>query len=154
MKKIKELITKYREQLSYLFFGVLTTAVNYIVFWCFNALFNDKLVLLTNLIAFVIATVFAYITNKLFVFESKSWKISVLAAEALSFVGARIFSFAIEEAGLFVSDSVLGLAKYHFWIINGVMVAKILLSVIVVILNYFFSKFFVFRDKKAKQQEE
>lgn len=153
MNKIKTLIEKYREQLSYLFFGVLTTAVNYIVFWCVNALFNDRLVLLTNLIAFAAATAFAYITNKLFVFESKSWKMSVIVGEALSFVGARIFSFCIEEAGLFVSDSVLHLGEYHFGIINGVMIAKILLSVIVVVLNYFFSKFFVFSKKKSEEQK-
>ena len=153
MEKIKTLITKYREQLSYLFFGVLTTVVNYAVFWCLNALFESTLELLSNLIAFIASAIFAYITNKLFVFESRSWKVSVVAAEIVSFFGARIFSFCIEEAGLWFSVSVLHLRQYEFWIINGVMIAKILLSVIVVVLNYFFSKFFIFSKKKTDEKK-
>ena len=74
---IKNLFNKYKEIISYLFFGVMTTLVNFVSFWAFNKILGESLYLISNVIAWVISVVFAYVTNKLWVFESKSWKFRV-----------------------------------------------------------------------------
>ena len=66
---IKASLIKYRQQLSYLFFGVLTTLVNYGVFWLFQRAWQGRWLLFANLLTFLVATAFAYITNKVFVFR-------------------------------------------------------------------------------------
>lgn len=146
MKKIiKTLLNK--ETLSYLFFGVLTTVVNYTAFICFFLLFDAKSPLFGNTIAFIIATAFAYITNKIWVFNSKEWNFKVLKSEIPSFIGARILSFAFEQIGLLVCINLFSVGNYLLLGINGVMISKIILSFIVVILNYGLSKFFIFKKK-------
>ena len=141
-----------RETISYLFFGVLTTLVNLAVFWVLNKLLGEDLALFNNAVAFVAAVTFAYITNKLFVFESKSWSPETLRKEIPSFIGARLFSFGLEELLLWISKDVIRVGRYSIVIlgivIGGLMVAKILISVIVVVLNYFFSKLFIFKKKE------
>lgn len=141
-----------RETISYLFFGVLTTLVNLAVFWVLNKLLGEDLALFNNAVAFVAAVIFAYITNKLFVFESKSWSPETLRKEIPSFIGARLFSFGLEELLLWISKDVIRAGRYSIVIlgivIGGLMVAKILISVIVVVLNYFFSKLFIFKKKE------
>ena len=132
------------ETIMYLIFGVLTTLVNYAVFWVGLKLFGEKHTLVINVVCFIAAATFAYVTNKLFVFESRSWAWAVLAKEVPSFFGARIFSFLLEEAGLWLAKDNLHAGKYKLFGINGIMIAKIVLSVLVVVLNYIFSKLFIF----------
>lgn len=136
-----------REVLTYLLFGVLTTAVNYLVFWVFIHFGGEDLVLIANALAFVVSVIFAYVTNKLFVFQSKSWAWQILKQEVITFVGARILSFGLEELGLFLCTHVLDVGRWTLLGLNGLMVAKILLSFLVVVLNYIISKFLVFRNK-------
>ena len=99
---------------------------------------------ISNAIAWFTAVVFAYITNKLFVFESKSWNVAEVWKEVVKFFGARIATGVVEIGGLpllyyiGVKQSLFGVEGF---------VAKILVSVIVVILNYVFSKIFVFNKK-------
>ncbi len=151
MKTIKTLFIKYKEIITYVIFGVLTTLVNFFAFWLFTKIFGEDLYLVNNAIAWVVGVVFAYITNKLFVFESKSWDLKVITKEMTGFLGARIFSFLVEEGGMLLFISVLGFGEKIFelfgFTITGQFIAKILLAVIVVILNYIFSKFFIFKDK-------
>ena len=135
MKKIKELIIKYKEILLYLIFGVLTTAVSIFSFWLFGLFIPSNLYLITNVISWVIAVIFAFVTNKLFVFESKSWNSGVLG-ELLRFVGSRVTSGVIETVSLLVTVDILG------W--NG-NIMKLFLAAIVIVLNYILSKFFVFK---------
>ena len=149
MNKLKKLLN--RETILYLVFGVATTVVNYIVFYLFYEIaFGRDNSLAANCIAFVAAVIFAFVVNKMFVFESKSWGFEALRKEIPSFLVGRVGSFLIEEAGLFLCETV--------WQLNGVIllsaagieldgisVAKIALSVIVVILNYVFCKWFVFK---------
>lgn len=152
MNMIKNLITKYKELIVYAVFGVCTTLVNFVTYKLFNMILGDKLYLVSNIVAWLVSVIFAYVTNKLFVFESKSWEIKLVAKEVSSFFAARIFSFVVEEAGLFllvdllkmkeISLTVLGIA------ISGNMIAKVILAFIVVVLNYFFSKLIVFRKKE------
>ncbi len=157
MNKIASLFKKYSEVISYLFFGVLTTLVNFVVFWACGLLLSEELYLVSNAIAWIAAVIFAYITNKLFVFQSKSWALKVIISEIPEFLGARVFSFLIEEAGLWLLVDILSMGKISFSLlgigVSGQMIAKIILAVIVVILNYFFSKFIIFK-KKTEQSDE
>ena len=98
MDKLKSLFKKVvnRETVLYIVFGVLTTLVNFVSFKLFDVLLGTKLYLVTNVIAWVIAVAFAYVTNKLFVFESKSWALPVIRREIPSFVAARLFSLGAD----------------------------------------------------------
>lgn len=149
MKKIKTLFIKYKEIITYIIFGILTTLVNFFAFWIFTKIFGKDLYLVNNAIAWVVGVVFAYVTNKLFVFESKSWDLKLITKEITGFLGARIFSFLVEEGGMFLFISVLGLGEKSLalvgFIITGQFIVKILLAVIVVVLNYVFSKFIIFK---------
>ncbi len=158
MKKLLEKLIN-RETVLYLVFGVLTTVVNFGVFKCFDLafeqLFTVDLTLLTNVIAWVASVAFAYVTNKLFVFESKSWKAAVLKKELPSFITARLFSLGVEELGLLIFVTILGfdsfvLDVFGITAIGGKMLVKIGLAVVVVAMNYVFSKFFIF--KKGDKQ--
>ena len=149
MDRIKKLFN--RETVLYLIFGVLTTVVNYAVFHImYTAVLGGRGSLFANFVAWVAAVVFAYVVNKLFVFESKSWAWNVLVREIPAFVAARVASFGIEEAGLFISESLLKLNEVTLlsvgsFTLDGVTGSKLALSVIVVVLNYFFSKWFIFK---------
>lgn len=152
MNTLKNLIIKYKELIIYGVFGVGTTLVNFFTYKLFNMLLGMEYYLLSNIIAWFVSVIFAYVTNKLFVFESKSWNIKVVAKEVPSFFAARVFSFLVEEAGLFLLVDILGMKDFGVDIlgftISGNMISKVILAVVVVVLNYFFSKFVVFRKKK------
>ena len=133
--KIKALIEKYWDILSYLFFGGLTTVVNYIVYLpCYNYLGISAAV--SNVIAWVVAVAFAYVTNKPFVFKSHDWSLKTVGPELTKFVGCRIGSGLLETARIFLTVDWLG------W--NG-NVMKLILAVVVVLLNYIGSKLIVFK---------
>lgn len=140
---MKTLIKKFinKETIVYLIFGVLTTAVNYFIFWLFNGRFEVP-VLIANVIAFIIAVIFAFITNKIFVFESKSFAPAVFFPEFAGFIGARILSFLFEEGFLAVTT------YFHM----NQYVSKAIASIVVIILNYFASKFLIFKHKKSKNK--
>ena len=122
----------------------------------FNVLLGVEYYLVSNAIAWFISVVYAYICNKLFVFESKSWDLKLVTKEASSFCAARVFSFLVEEAGLFLLVDICGMKDFAFEIygftISGNMISKVILAVVVVVMNYFFSKFVIFR-KKAEIKE-
>lgn len=158
MNKIKELFIKYKELITYVVFGVLTTLVNFVCFWVLNKIFGNHIYLLNNAIAWIVSVIFAYVTNKLWVFESKSWNIKIVAREVVGFFAARLFSFGVEEGGLWLFVDILGMSKLSFTVlgfeVTGQLIAKVILAVIVVILNYFFSKFLIFTKKKKKTEQE
>ena len=149
MDKIKKILN--RETVLYIIFGVATTAVNYVVFYLlYNVLWNQSRSLAANAAAFVAAVIFAFVVNKLFVFESKSWNMDTLKREIPSFLAARIGSFGIEEAGLFLCEKVLKLGGVIAITLGGVAldwitVAKVALAFVVVALNYVFCKLFIFK---------
>ena len=135
MKKLRTLLKKHRDVLSYLFFGVLTTAVNYIVYLpCYNVL--ELSGSLSNAIAWVGAVAFAYLTNKPFVFRSHDWSLQTVIPELTRFVGCRIGSGLLETAVIFLTVDVLS------WNGNAMKLAT---SVLVVVLNYIGSKLLVFK---------
>ena len=158
MKTITTIFIKYKEIITYIIFGVLTTVVNFFAFWLFKKILGENLYLVNNAIAWVIGVVFAYITNKLFVFESKSWNLKLITKEITGFLGARIFSFLVEEGGMFLFISVLGLGEKSLELLGftmtGQFIVKLLLAVIVVVLNYVFSKFFIFRKQETGNRKQ
>lgn len=133
---MKKLIKKFlnRETISYLIFGVLTTVVDLIIYQAVLSLGIHYLI--AQGIAWVVAVAFAFITNKLFVFESKTIGKSVVLKELLSFVSARIVSGIISTLMLAFLVEVCALSE---------MIAKLMTQFLVVIANYVFSKLFVFR---------
>ena len=135
VQKIKNLVQKHWDILSYLFFGGLTTAVNYLVYLpCFNLLSLSAAV--SNAIAWVVAVAFAYLTNKPFVFRSHDWSAKTVIPELTKFVTCRIGSGLLETGILFLCVDLLQF--------NG-NVWKLITSVVVVILNYVASKLLVFK---------
>lgn len=140
---IRKLFSKYKEQISYLFFGGLTTLVNWIVYTISLKVFGITLEI-SNVLAWLIAVIFAYITNKLFVFESKNLNFIFTLKELGLFFASRITSGIIEIFG-FPFLYYIGLNQSLFGI-DG-FVAKAFISIIVIILNYIFSKLIVFKKR-------
>lgn len=146
-EKLMDIIRKVisREVFFYLLFGVLTTVVNFVVLAIFNKVVD---IMISNIIAWFAAVAFAYVTNKLFVFDSKSWKINVLSKEIPSFAGARVLTLGIEELGLLVLIKWLHLdVALTIGPIGGEYIIKGIIAVIVVLLNYIFSKMLIFKKK-------
>lgn len=125
------------EMLSYLVFGVLTTLINIGVFQFFNSTLGWSWQS-ANIVAWVLSVLFAFLTNKLYVFKSKSFHAAVLWRELAEFVGARLLSLGVDYACLWLLIEVCG------W--NGLL-SKIVDNVLVVIINYVFSKLIIFRKK-------
>ena len=137
---MKKLINKLfnRETITYIIFGVLTTAVNYIAYYLLYK-FTTLDPIIYNTIAWAVSVIFTFFTNKIFVFESKSFKPVTLIREFIPFIGARILSLLLEEAFLALTVKVMNMHE---------LIAKIIISVVVVLVNYFASKFFIFRNKE------
>ncbi len=141
-KRLMEILKRYQEIISYLFWGGMTTVVS----WGSYALFNGIChlgVMFSNCLSWICAIVFAYFTNKLWVFKSKSWKGKVLWREAGLFLSARIVTglFEIVLVPLLV---VLGMDQK----IGGIegALSKVVVSIAVVILNYICSKLVIFKN--------
>ena len=137
IQKLRSLAEKYRDILSYLFFGVLTTVVNYLIYLpVFNLCGISAAV--SNMIAWVVAVAFAFLTNKPFVFHSHDWSAQTVLPELTKFVSCRIASGALETVILFLSVDCMN------W--NG-NIWKLVTQVLVIIINYVGSKLLVFRKK-------
>jgi len=135
MDRLRILFRKHYDVIAYLIFGVLTTVVNYIVYLpCYNWLGLSAAV--SNVIAWIFAVAFAYLTNKPFVFKSHDWSAKTVIPELTKFVGCRVGSGLLETGIIFVTVDLFG------W--NG-NVMKLVTSVLVVILNYVGSKLLVFK---------
>ena len=137
-KILRKLLT--REVIVYIVFGVLTTVVNFIAFYLFNDLMKLHY-LWANALAWVVAVAFAFVTNKQFVFESRSWAWRTTLREAVGFTGGRVLSLLLEQGGLLLFVELIHMQE---------MIAKIILAVVVVIVNYVFSKLWVFVKKDQK----
>lgn len=133
------------EIVSYVFFGLLTTVVSIGAFYIFNellgteAFLRDKNYLVANALSWIAAVLFAFVTNKLFVFRSRSWKAAVAGPEFISFVSARLLSLLVDMGLMYQFISILGLRE---------MLAKLIVQIVIVIINYVFSKLFIFQRKK------
>ncbi len=135
MSICKDLYRKYKELILYLIFGVLATVINIVAFWICNDICHVEYKL-SNVIAWTLSVIFAFMTNKLLVFESKNKSKEETTKEAVAFVGARLFSLVV--------DMILMVIMIDTIKMNS-LVAKIISNVVVVIINYIFSKFLIFR---------
>ncbi|MGN1457711.1 MAG: GtrA family protein, partial [Acutalibacteraceae bacterium] len=133
MEKLKELYIKYKEIILYVIFGGLTTVINYAIYALMVLLKID--IYTSNITAWVGAVLFAYLTNRKMVFNSEAKGKKSIFIEILSFYGARVFSLAVETGLLFVCVSLMGMNEW---------ITKLVLQVVVIVLNYIFSKFLVF----------
>ncbi len=137
MDIIKGLFLEYKEIILYVIFGGFTTLINVGSFFIMTHFFNwDEN--LSNFIAIVLAVLFAYITNKDMVFHSKAKSVKEKLLEFFKFILGRAFTMIIEFGG--------GVILFKTPIPE--IVSKIMLTVIVIILNFFISKFFAFKTKK------
>ena len=135
MRRIYDFVRVHWDIVSYLFFGVLTTLVNYFVYFpLYNWMHFSAA--LSNILAWAVAVIFAYLTNKPFVFHSTDWSWETVSKESAKFIGCRIGSGVLETIIVFVFVDIL--------ICNGNW-TKIIVSILVVILNYISSKWVVFR---------
>ncbi len=157
-----------RETLSYIFVGTMTTILSFTLFgaalWIFNEkgwfiggspgltqmveghpwlgyipnLANSLGAFAAELIAAVFALIFSFIANKQFVFKSKSWKAGIVTRELTSFVGSRVLSIFIEMTTVIFLVSILSV---------NTLLAKIVATVLIVVLNYVISKVFIFKER-------
>lgn len=134
---IINLYKKYREIIWYLFFGVCTTAVNTI---CYSVLYDILFVnnIVSTIIAWFVAVIFAFVTNKIWVFKSRSKVMSEQMRELISFFGCRALTGVLDVAIMAIAVDCMG------W--NGIL-WKLISNVIVIVLNYIASKFWIFEKK-------
>ena len=132
---IRKLINRYWDVVSYLFFGALTTLVNFLVYFPLYNWFHVSATF-SNMIAWVFAVAFAYLTNKPFVFKSYDWSKDTVIPELVKFVSCRIGSGALETVVIWITVDML------MWDGN---IMKVIISVLVVILNYIGSKWLDFK---------
>ena len=135
MKRLQTFLVKHKAVLVYLFFGALTTLVNFLVYYpLYNYLHLSATV--SNIIAWAAAVIFAFLTNKPFVFNSNDWSMKTVFPEFWKFCVCRVGTGVLETLVLFVTVDMLHL---------GGNIMKIIVSVVVVIVNYVGSKLFVFK---------
>ncbi len=132
---LSRIYKKYKEIINYLIFGGLTTLVSIGTYALFTKLFNiDYLV--SNVLSWIIAVLFAFITNKLFVFESKSKDKKQVSKEMINFFFFRVVSLGIEMVIMYTFVDLLSFND---------LITKVIAQVIVILSNYIFSKVFVFK---------
>lgn len=148
MQKIKELYLKYKEIINYLIFGVLTTLVSlatkYLLLFTILDASNAVQLQIAVVTSWVTACLFAYITNRIWVFESKSKEI---LKEMTKFFAARLATLGMEMLIMFIFVTVLGL-NTDMWVVVWTLVSQ----VVIIIGNYVLSKLIVFKDKKEKEE--
>lgn len=146
VKNLMGIYTKYQEVLNYMIIGGLTTLTNIItkyilLFTIFDAK-NPQELQITVIISWVVAVLFAYITNRIIVFKSKN---SDILKEFISFIGARIVTLVVEMIFMYVFVTLLKLDTDLL-----VAILSIISQIFVIILNYILSKIFVFKTNKDK----
>ncbi|MCC0639476.1 MULTISPECIES: GtrA family protein [unclassified Clostridioides] len=130
---------KHKETILYLFFGAFTNLVNIVSYLFFTRVISFNF-MVANALAWILAVLFAYVTNKFFVFESRRVELKFLFREFLSFVSFRLISGIIEMVIMYIMIDLL--------FVNDVMV-KIFTNIVVIVLNYLFSKMIIFRKQKT-----
>ena len=142
MSKVFDLLKKHREIISYLFFGGCTTLINIIAYYvCYNVISISNVI--STIIAWIISVLFAFVTNKLYVFNSKSKDMFTILKEAISFFSCRIATGVLDIVIMYVTVDLLSF--------NGLL-WKIISNVIVVVLNYVFSKLFIFKNNEVEKE--
>ena len=147
MKKIWELYKKHREVVSYLFWGGVAFVLSMLLFWIFNSKLGMGEVT-ANTVDWIIVVIFAFFTNKLFVFRSKAGSLTGFGKEFVSFIVARLFTLLLEDAIIW-----LGCKKMGFDSELGSLVVKFIGQFVVIVTNYVLSKLWIFRKPKDKGEK-
>ncbi|TQX31955.1 GtrA family protein [Clostridioides difficile] len=129
------ILKKYKETILYLFFGAFTTLVNIVSYLFFTRVISFNF-MVANALAWILAVLFAYVTNKFFVFESKNTNFIFLVKELLTFIGLRFISGLVEMIIMYVMVDLLFINDF---------LTKIATNIIVIVLNYIFSKLLIFK---------
>ena len=131
------LIKKHKSFIAYGVFGVLTPIVNIVTY---NVCYNNFGIsnTLSNIAAWILAVTFAYLTNKVWVFDSKSWIWEVLRREVPAFISCRVATGVLDIVIMFICVDIMGLHA---------LLMKVISNVLVIILNYVFSKLVIFKKK-------
>ncbi|MDX8046774.1 GtrA family protein [Gracilibacillus sp. S3-1-1] len=135
MGRLKKIYIKYQEIFRYILFGVLTTVVNITVFILFDTVFNIPY-LIANAISIIVAILFAFFTNKKYVFRTESPTFKIVFKEFYLFVGLRLISGLFDMLSMWIFVDLMNL-ETNF--------SKILTQFIIVISNYIFSKLYIFK---------
>ena len=135
---ILKLFKKYESLISYAFFGVCTTIVNIVVYYIFSHILKFGTASST-VVAWFLAVLFALITNKIWVFKSKSWEKDILIKETISFFSCRLLTGLLDMVIMVVFVDML-----HF---NDIII-KVISNILVIVLNYVASKLIIFNHKK------
>ncbi len=143
MEKYKQLWEKHKELILYVFFGGCTTLINIVSYFACRQVLHMPVVP-ADVLAWLVSVIFAYVTNKLFVFESKSWRLRLVLKEGAEFLAARVFSLGVDVVMLYITVTIL-----DFWELP----MKVLANVVVIVINYIFSKWIIFRKDAARQQK-
>lgn len=136
------LFNKYREVILYLVFGVATTVVNYIVYFLLRDSFSISY-MWSNFFAWFFSVLFAFITNKRIVFRSQTFSLGAYFKEMGLFYWYRLLSLGIDMAMMYILID---------WLHSNEFIAKTITQVIVIALNYVFSKLFIFKQTKKEQE--
>ena len=140
LKFLADIYRNHLEGMRYLVFGALATIVNIVSYSMFLYLCHIENAV-SNILAWIVAAVFAYMTNKFFVFDSKTNGKKDLVREITSFFGCRLLTLVVDEAIMIVTVDKL--------MLNAVLM-KVVANVVVIILNFVFSKLFIFKKKENK----
>ncbi len=138
IKKCWDLYKKYEEGLNYLIFGFLAFVLNYVLYFVFESLFHMHYMAATA-ISWVLTVVFAYWTNRTFVFKSKNAGAAGILKEFTAFVGARVATGVLELVLMYLMVDVAAVNSY---------IAKFICQVVVILANYFLSKLWIFKEKE------
>lgn len=133
-----DMYRKYEEGINYLIFGFLAFVLNYILYYIFSGVLNIHH-LVSTVLSWALTVVFAYWTNRTFVFKSKNKDAKALWEEFISFIGARVATEILELGLMFLMVDFAGLNEY---------ISKFVCQVLVIVANYFLSKLWIFKEKK------
>lgn len=153
MKPIRKLLKdeRFRELFIYALAGIVTTIINYLVYVLTtrlgSAVFripvtNAFLLLAGNVLGWIFSVAFAFWSNKVYVFKSASWEKPTVLRELIPFVAARLFSLVLDNAFMELAVCLMGMND---------LIAKLLSNLLVILMNYFLSKFLIFRKKKTEE---
>ena len=137
MELVIKLMKKYKSFIAYAVYGVFTTIVNILTYnYCYYRVGINNTI--SNIIAWVLAVTFAFLTNKAWVFESRSWKWGILRREIPAFITCRLATGVMDLVIMYICVDVM---EWH------AMLMKILSNILVILLNYVFSKLVIFKKK-------
>ncbi|MGL4874204.1 MAG: GtrA family protein [Clostridium sp.] len=129
-------LKKYKEQILYIIFGGATTVINLGVYYIMTRFFNMEFVL-SNVLAWIVSVIFAFITNKIFVFNSRALHLGTIIKECIQFFSSRAFTGGLDIVLLWIMVDYMHLED---------MISKIVIGILIVILNYVISKLYVFKE--------